>query len=230
MSDRAAWRVRVGEEETSATFEPALAPAGGGLFVFAHGAGGHMADRGVLGVTGALLGRGLHVVRFNFPYREKGSSHPDTMPRLKECIAAVATHARREVGRQTLILGGRSMGGRAASMLAADGFACDGLLLLAYPLHPAGRPEELRDAHLAKIKVPVLCLNGTRDALCRRDLMERAVDRLTGWWTMHWLEGADHSFHVLKSSGRSDDDVLGEIAEACGTWVSGLREWHHVRT
>jgi predicted alpha/beta-hydrolase family hydrolase len=107
-------------------------------------------------------------------------------------------------------------------MLAAGEFPCDGLLLLAYPLHPAGRPEELRDAHLARIKVPVLCLNGTRDALCRRDLMERVVDRLTDRWTTHWLEGADHSFHVLKTSGRSDADVMSEIAEACGTWVRSV--------
>jgi predicted alpha/beta-hydrolase family hydrolase len=216
------WRVKVGAEETSAVFEPALAPAGGALFVCAHGAGGHMADRGMLAVAEPLRRRGLHVVRFNFLYREKGSSHPDTMPRLKECIAAVAAHARREIAPQTLILGGRSMGGRAASMLAAGEFPCDGLLLLAYPLHPAGRPEELRDAHLARIKVPVLCLNGTRDALCRRDLMERVVDRLTDRWTTHWLEGADHSFHVLKTSGRSDADVMSEIAEACGTWVRSV--------
>ena len=111
--------MKVGEEETSAIFEPASAPAAGGaLFFCAHGAGGHMGDRGVLGVTEALLKRGLDVVRFNFPYREKGSSHPDTMPRLKECIAAVAAHARREIAPQTLILGGRSMGGRTASATA----------------------------------------------------------------------------------------------------------------
>jgi predicted alpha/beta-hydrolase family hydrolase len=220
----AEWRVKVGEEETSAIFEPALASADGALFVCAHGAGGHMADRGMLALAEHLRRRGLHVVRFNFLYRQKGSGRPDPMPRLKECIAAVASHARRELGPQILILGGRSMGGRAASMLAADQFPCDGLLLLAYPLHPAGQPDELRDAHLAQIKVPVLCLNGTRDALCRRDLMERVVDRLTDRWTMHWLEGADHSFHVLKSSGRSDEDVLSEIAEACGTF-----RWHHVR-
>jgi predicted alpha/beta-hydrolase family hydrolase len=183
-----------------------------------------MADRGMLALAGALRKRGFDVVRFNFLYRQKGSGRPDPMPRLKECIAAVAAHARREIAPQTLILGGRSMGGRAASMLAAKGFPCDGLLLLAYPLHPAGKPEELRDAHLAKIKVPVLCFNGTRDALCRRDLMEGAVDRLTDRWTMHWLEGADHSFHVLKTSGRLDEDVLREIAEACGTFP-----WHHVR-
>ncbi len=217
------WRVRVGAEETSAVFEPALASSNGALFVFAHGAGGHMADRGMLAASEHLRRRGFHVVRFNFLYRENGSGRPDPMPRLKECIAAVVSHARREVALQTLILGGRSMGGRAASMLAADGFPCDGLLLLAYPLHPAGKPDELRDAHFTNIEVPVLCLNGTRDALCRHDLMERVVERLTDRWTMHWLEGADHSFHVLKSSGRSDGEVLSEIAEACGTWVSGLR-------
>src|SRR2546422_1013466 len=139
------WRIKVGAEETSAVFEPALAQAHGALFVCAHGAGGHMADRGMLAIAEPLRRSGLHVVRFNFLYREKGSSHPDTMPRLKECIAAVAAHARREVGPQTLVLGGRSMGGRAASMLVAEEFPCDGLLLLAYPLHPAGRPEELRD-------------------------------------------------------------------------------------
>jgi predicted alpha/beta-hydrolase family hydrolase len=71
--------------------------------------------------------------------------------------------------------------------------------------------------------VPVLCLNGTRDALCRRDLMDGVIERLTGRWTMHWLNGADHSFHVLKSSGRTDGEVLSEIAEASGAWASGLR-------
>ena len=211
------WRVEVGKEETSAIFEPALAVSNGALFVCAHGAGGHMADRGVLGVAEQLRKRGFHVVRFNFLYKEKGSRRPDPMPRLKECVAAVAAHARREIAPHTLIVGGRSMGGRAASMLAADGFSCDGLLLLAYPLHPAGRPEELRDAHLAKIAVPVLCLNGTRDTLCRRDLMDAVVERLTERWTMHWLEGADHGFHVLRSSGRSDEDVLGEIGTVGGS-------------
>jgi hypothetical protein len=182
-----------------------------------------MADRGMLAVTEHLRRRGFHVVRFNFLYREKGTNRPDPMPRLKECIAAVATHAREQVAADRLILGGRSMGGRAASMLAADQFPCDGLLLLAYPLHPAGQPDKLRDAHLAQIKVPVLCLNGTRDALCRQDLMERVVDHLTGQWTMHWLEGADHSFHVLKGSGRTDTDVLNEIADVSGAWQAGLR-------
>jgi uncharacterized protein len=216
------WRVKVGNAETTAFFESAFAPADGSLFVCAHGAGGHMSDRGMLALAELFRGRGMHVVRFNFLYREKQAGRPDAMPRLKECVAAVASRAREEIRPERLILGGRSMGGRAASMLAADGFACDGLLLLAYPLHPAGKPDELRDAHLAQIKTPVLCLNGTRDSLCRRDLMEQVVSNLTGAWTMHWLEAADHSFHVLKASGRSDSDVLNEIGDVSQAWASRL--------
>jgi len=166
--------------------------------------------------------RGLDIVRFNFLYREKRSGRPDPMPLLKECIAAVVSRTRLELAPGALIIGGRSMGGRAASMLAAEGFSCDGLLLLAYPLHPAGRPEQLRDAHLSAITVPTLCFNGTRDSLCRRDLMEEALKGVRTDWTMRWLEGADHGFHVLKSSGRTDADVLSEIGEATQAWVSRL--------
>jgi uncharacterized protein len=216
------WQVELGAGATSsAIFEPALVAPTRALFICAHGAGGHMSDRGMLAVTYQLRRHGFDVVRFNFLYREKGGGRPDPMPRLKECTAAVATHARDRIAPEILLLGGRSMGGRAASMLVAEGFACDGLLLLAYPLHPAGQPEKLRDAHLARIDVPVLCLNGTRDALCRRDLMERVVQRLDQW-TMHWLEGADHSFHVLKSSGRTDSDVLQEVAGVSSAWASKL--------
>jgi len=143
-------------------------------------------------LAAALRGAGFDVVRFNFPYRERGAKLPDPMPVLKERIAAVV----KELGAtRPLIIGGRSMGGRAASMLAADGFACDALLLLAYPLHPARQPDKLRDAHLSAIKVPVLCFNGTRDELCRRDLMEKAIAGLANW-RMHWLEGAGHSFRA----------------------------------
>src|SRR5262245_66382383 len=98
-----------------------------------------MADRGMTRVAQALMGVGLEVVRFNFPYQEKGSARPDPMPVLKDSIASVVARVRAEMKPRRLIIGGRSMGGRAASMLAAEGFACDGLLLLAYPLHPAGQ-------------------------------------------------------------------------------------------
>ena len=222
-SESSDWQVEVDDSHTTAVFEPALGAAGGTVFVCAHGAGGHMSDRGMLALAEQLRGRGMHVVRFNFLYREKGSRRPDAMPLLKQCIRAVIARTRSEIQPERLIIGGRSMGGRAASMLAAEGFDCDALLLLAYPLHPAGKPEQLRDAHLAQVAVPTLCLNGTRDALCRRDLMDDVVSRLSSAFTMHWLEGADHSFHVLKSSGRTDTEVLDEVGKVSGGWLGGVR-------
>lgn len=179
-----------------------------------------MTDRGMNALSNELRGRGFDILRFNFLYREKGAGGPDPMPRLEACMSAVIERARAELAPRTLVIGGRSMGGRAASMLAAGGYACDGLLLFAYPLHPAGRPEKLRDAHLAQIRVPVCCFNGTRDALCRRDLMEGAHAAAGPRWEMHWLEGADHAFHVLKSSGRTDADVLREVGRASESWLA----------
>lgn len=217
------WRVPVGDAETSATFDAPTNGLGKGVvFVCAHGAGGNMNDRSVVQTANALRERGIGVVRFNFLYKEKKSGRPDPMPRLKECFSAVVARARDELEPRVLIIGGRSMGGRAASMLAADGFACDGLLLLAYPLHPPGRPEQLRDAHLPDIKVPVICFSGTRDPFCTPSLMEDVLKRVKTDWEMHWVEGADHSFHVLKSSGKTDAQVLAEIADAAEAWVKRI--------
>src|SRR5690349_18697133 len=216
------WRVDIGGETTSASYDPAPNGDHATVFVCAHGAGGNMADKGMLAVTRALGERGLDIVRFNFLYKEKRSSRPDPMPKLKETTAAIVARVRAELRPTTLIIGGRSMRGRAASMLAADGADCPGLLLLAYPLHPAGRPDQLRDAHLPSIRVPVLCVNGTRDPLCTPALMTTAVARVTAPWEMLWLEGADHSFHVLKSSGTTDAQVMTRVADAAAAWVARL--------
>ena len=214
--------MEVGECETSALYEPATTDPQG-LFVCAHGAGGHMEDPGMQRLSTVLRERGLDTLRFNFLYRALGAKRPDLMPRLIECFEAVVDLARTELGKRRVFIGGRSMGGRAASMMAAEGFDCDGLLLLAYPLHPPGKPQRLRVEHLAKIRVPVLCINGTRDTFCTRDLMEKALESVQADWTMHWIEGADHSFRVLKSSGRSDADVYVEIGEAVRRWLLTLR-------
>lgn len=215
------WKIGVGADAVSAEYEPATTEQRA-VFVCAHGAGGNMNDRGILATSKALRNAGFGVVRFNFVYREKRSGRPDPMPRLKECITAVVGHTRNELEPDFLITGGRSMGGRAASMLAADGSQTDGLLLLAYPLHPAGQPEKLRDAHLPAIRVPVLCINGTRDALCEKSLMEKVLTTVQTDWTMHWVEGADHSFHVLKSSGRTDAEVMLEISESSSVWLGHI--------
>jgi predicted alpha/beta-hydrolase family hydrolase len=217
------WRVRVGVEEASAIYDPA-ADGSDALFVFAHGAGGNMNDRAVVSTSRALNERGISTVRFNFLYKERKSSRPDPMPKLKETFAAVVDRARSEVESATLIIGGRSMGGRAASMLAAEEFKAAGLLLLAYPLHPPGKPEQLRDAHLPSIRMPVICFNGTRDPFCTPALMEDVLSRVTTSWDMHWVEGADHSFHVLKSSGKTDAQVLDEMSNTIRKWVDDLAE------
>ena len=225
---RGEWRVAVGDETTTVVYEPPSdGPDHDVTFIFAHGAGGNMNDRGVVGTANALRARGIGVVRFNFLYKEKKSSRPDPMPRLKDTFSAVVARVREELNPGTLILGGRSMGGRAASMLVADGLPCQGLLLLAYPLHPPGKPEQLRDAHLPAIRVPVLCFNGTRDPFCTRSLMEEVLKRMRTDWSMEWVEGADHSFHVLKSSGTTDAAVLSEMADRCAAWVGKIKGERH---
>lgn len=222
MSNRTqAWTVGVGDEATSAEYDAAADERA--LFVCAHGAGGNMHDRATAAAARAMREIGLGVVRFNFLYREKGKSGPDRMPKLMECYRAVVEHARRELAPRRLLIGGRSMGGRTASMLAAEGFDADGLLLLAYPLHPPGQHDKLRDAHLPAITMPVLCFNGTRDDFCDRALMDEALRKVRTAWTMHWLEHADHSFHVPKKSGRTDADVMEEVRRVTDGWLRAFQ-------
>ena len=221
------WKVDVDGETTSAIYEPATSGAEVALFVCAHGAGGNMLDRGMTTTANTLRANGLGVVRFNFLYKEKKSGRPDPMPKLVATTRAVIARVHAELKPSRLIIGGRSMGGRAASMLAAEGFDAKGLLLLAYPLHPAGQPEKLRDAHLGAIRMPVLCFNGTRDALCTPELMERALaaramQDADSLWDMQWIDGADHMFHVLKSSGRTDAEVMAQIGRTAGEWAAKL--------
>jgi predicted alpha/beta-hydrolase family hydrolase len=182
-----------------------------------------MNDRSILALAKVLRARGLSVVRFNFLYREKKSGRPDAMPKLEACFSAVVERAQQELNPKTLLIGGRSMGGRAASMMAAQKFDCDGLLLFAYPLHPPGHPEKLRDAHLPSITAPVLCFSGTRDPFISKELMEAVLKNVNTRWEMHWLEGADHSFHVLKSSGKTDAEVLNEVGDATQGWFGKLK-------
>src|SRR2546430_9859900 len=137
-------RVAVDAERSTAIFDPGARRDGQAVFVCALGAGGHREDRGMVRLAAVLRPRGVDLVRFNFLYRENGSGRPDAMPRLKRCLAAVVARTRKELGPRRLIIGGRSLGGRAASMLAAHGMSCHAPLLLAYPPHPAGQPEHPR--------------------------------------------------------------------------------------
>lgn len=216
------WSVAIGPASTTALYEPPVPGPESAVFICAHGAGGNIADRGILATSAAMRGEGIGVVRFNFLYRERKSGRPDPMPKLMETFTSVVARVRSELNPGRLIIGGRSMGGRAASMLAAESFDADGLLLLAYPLHPAGKPGKLRDEHLPQITMPVLCFCGTRDPLCTRELMERTLLTVKAPWEMHWVEGADHGFHVLKSSGRTDAEVLAGIADVSREWIGRM--------
>jgi hypothetical protein len=181
-----------------------------------------MEDRGVLATAAALRERGIGTVRFNFFYRARKSARPDPMPKLLACFDAVVARTRAELEPPLLIAGGRSMGGRAASVFAAGGGRCDGLLVLAYPLHPPGQPEKLRVAHLPDIHVPVMCMNGTRDPFCDPALMKQTLASLAANWQMQWIEDADHSFHVPKRSGRTDAAVLSDMADQAARWIASL--------
>ena len=219
------WTIPVGKETTSAIYDPGTGDViADTVFVCAHGAGGNKLDGSMQKKAKALTSRGVNLVRFNFLYKERKSGRPDAMPKLIDCFTAVVDRVRSELGPKKVIIGGRSMGGRVASMMAADGFDCDALLLYAYPLHPPGQLEKLRVAHLPSIKVPVLCFSGTRDAFCTRDLMEKALESVTTRWQMEWVESADHSFHVPKSSGRNDAQVMDEIASTSADWIARLGE------
>jgi predicted alpha/beta-hydrolase family hydrolase len=194
---------------------------GSTLLVLAHGAGGDMDSRTMLKLRDLFVERGLKVARFNFLYKEEGRAMPDRMPKLMERYTEGVSQVRHEADR--LICGGHSMGGRTASMLASEGFPMDGLLCLAYPLHPAGQPAKLRDAHLPAISVPTLCINGTKDELCTGALMEEVLKRVQPTFQMHWLEGADHSYTVKKKeTGRTNAEVMAEIGDAVEAWLGSF--------
>jgi len=221
----ATWTIPVGDRETRAVFEPASEALDDVVLVLAHGAGSDMEHRSTVDLAAALRAHGVHTVRFNFLYRTAGKGPPDPMPRLVDCYRAVVRTVQRELAPTRLLLGGRSLGGRTATMLEAetsDGTSCDGLVLFAYPLHPPGKPDKLRDAHLADIAVPALLLSGTRDTFCTPELMRAVLARLPATWTLHWIEGADHGFHVLKRSGRTGADVLDETGGVVRAWIEDV--------
>lgn len=216
MADSSETRAKV--EVASPDGEP-LGPAGVALVapakgaeaavVLAHGAGGTMETPAIVKLQKGLAAGGIAAARFNFLYSEKGKRSPDRQPALIACWRAVADWTRERVGPRKLFVGGRSMGGRMASYLVAEGYPADGLVLLAYPLHPPGKPERQRKDHLPGIRVPMLFVSGTRDSFARLDLLEPVVQSVGA--ELHLVEGADHGFKVPKKLGRSAADVDAEV-------------------
>jgi predicted alpha/beta-hydrolase family hydrolase len=184
------------------------------LFALTHGAGGTLDTPSLVAYADAMAARGAQVVRFNLPYVEAGRKTPGPQARDEACWRAVATALRPRAKR--LLLGGRSYGGRIATHVVADGVACDGLVLLAYPLHPPGKPERLRTAHLERVMPPMLFLQGTRDPFADPTLLTRALALLPGA-RRHRLEGGDHGHKV---AGRTLADVAAELADATVEWLA----------
>jgi len=188
-------------------------PQGRPLLVLAHGAGGDMGTKFLEGFAGGISAAGVSCLRFNFPYAEAGRRGPDREPALRDAWAAAFERAASIGG--PVWAGGKSLGGRIASMMAADGeLPTEGLVFVGYPLHPPGKPERIRDQHLDRIEVPMLFIQGTADPFARWGLLEKVVGRLGDRATLHPVEGGDHSF---RARGRPRDDAgtgsaLGEVA------------------
>ncbi|KRP87336.1 putative alpha/beta-hydrolase family hydrolase [Bradyrhizobium sp. USDA 4503] len=191
-------------------------------YVFAHGAGAGMTHPSMVAIAEGLAERGIATLRYQFPYMEKGSKRPDPPAVAQATVRAAVAEAARHCGELPLFAGGKSFGGRMTSQAQAKAplAGVRGLLFLGFPLHPAGKPSSERARHLAEVKVPMLFLQGTRDALAELDLLEPVVKGLGHRATLHPVQEADHSFHVLKRSGRNDREVMADVLDAFAGWVA----------
>jgi predicted alpha/beta-hydrolase family hydrolase len=193
-------------------------------YVLAHGAGAGMTHPFMAAMADGLAARGIASLRFQFPSMERGVRRPDAPAVAHATVrAAVAAAARRLPG-LALVAGGKSFGGRMTSQAqaAAPLPGVRGLVFLGFPLHPAGQPGDARAAHLAQVQLPMLFLQGTRDALADLALLHPVIDRLGARATLCELEGADHSFHVPARSGHTDADVLQVLLDALVGWIDAL--------
>jgi uncharacterized protein len=194
-------------------------------FVFAHGAGAGMTHAFMASAATGLAERRVAMLRYQFPYMEKGSKRPDPPPVAHAAVrAAVATAAQHCPG-LPLIAGGKSFGARMTSQAQAKAplAGVAGLSFFGFPLHPAGKPSVERADHLAEVKIPMLFLQGTADKLAELDLLKPAVKKLGARATLHLAEAADHSFHVPVRSGRKDVEVMAEVLGAFVAWLAAMR-------
>jgi predicted alpha/beta-hydrolase family hydrolase len=190
--------------------------------VLAHGAGAGMDHAFMAGLAHALAARDVAVLRFQFPYMERGSKRPDTPAVAHAAIRAAIAEAARALPGVPLFAGGKSFGGRMTSQAQAaralEGVR--GLIFVGFPLHPAKKPSVERAKHLAGVKIPMLFLQGTRDALAEWPLIEETVRVLGEIATLERIEDADHAFHVPARSGRTDAEILESLAAATARWIS----------
>jgi predicted alpha/beta-hydrolase family hydrolase len=194
------------------------------LFVLAHGAGAGMRHRFMEEVAQKLADHAVGTLRYQFPYMEAGVKRPDSEAVLTATVRAAVTTAKKQADGVSLLAGGKSMGGRMTSLAAAKAPLEDvrGLIYLGFPLHAAGKPSAERGHHLFDTALPMLFLQGSRDALADLKLLKPLCARLGKRVELFVIDGGDHSFHLLKSSGRSDGEALDEAVRTTVSWISRL--------
>src|SRR6266849_2150215 len=196
------------------------------MLVLAHGAGAGMTHPFLESLAAELAAVGVATLRYQFPYMEQRRRVPDSPALLTATVGAAVRAAAQAAPGLPLLAGGKSMGGRMTSQAAAQHplGGVRGLVLFGFPLHPPHRPGTKRADHHAKVRLPMLFLQGTRDTLADLKLLRPVCAKLGSRATLHVIETADHSFHVLKSSGRNDVEVMRELAETAVSLVEGIEE------
>ena len=194
------------------------------LLVFAHGAGAGMRHRFMEDAAVKLADRAIATWRYQFPYTEKRIKRPDSEAVLIETVRAAVGAAKKYAGDLPLFAGGKSMGGRMTSLAAAKEplAGVRGLVYFGFPLHAMGKPSADRGRHLADIDIPMLFLQGSRDGLADLKLLKPVCEKLGSNGQLFVIEGGDHSFHMLKSSNRTDEQVLSDIVERAAQWMEQL--------
>jgi uncharacterized protein len=193
-------------------------------YVLAHGAGAGMEHPFMSAVAAGLAERGVATLRYQFPYMERRARRPDPPALCHATVRAAVAECARRVPALPLFAGGRSFGGRMSSQAQAQEplAGVRGLAFLGFPLHPAGRPSDSRAEHLSRVDIPLLFLQGTRDALAERPLLEALLARLGARASVSWLEDADHAFHVPARTQRNDAQVMSTLLESLCEWLEGL--------
>jgi predicted alpha/beta-hydrolase family hydrolase len=221
MSDQLSVEIAPGQKVGAVVYPAAKSKAAGVTLILGHGAGAGQTSGFMVSFATALAARGIETVTFNFLYMEQGRRLPDSKDKLEACYrAAIETVAHRKGARGRLAIGGKSMGGRIASQVAAAGAPeVAGLVLLGYPLHPPGKKDQLRDQHLPQIKAPMLFVQGARDAFGTPAELQPILEKLNVPAELYEIAGGDHSFKVLKSAGVPQEDVYNAIQDRIDQWL-----------
>jgi predicted alpha/beta-hydrolase family hydrolase len=218
--------LEAGASTTALVYEPD-GPSAGASLILAHGAGAGQRSPFMVAFASALASRGITTITFNFLYTERNRRVPDRRPALDACYVAAIAAAREQVAaaRDALFIGGKSMGGRIATHVAAadPSLPVTGLVLLGYPLHPPGRPDQRRDAHLSAVGRPMLIVQGERDTFGTPSEFDAVLDAVSPRPTLHVVAGGDHSFKVARAGRSAQDAVHEDVQRTIVEWIGEVR-------